>query len=536
MEPISQDTNVEKDDNISFLKNIGDNLKKLLEESEVKTTPKLFYIDNGWVKYLEETNKETNKPKKYCEKDKRAYHGDISLDIIKYISGIEDENICLVNVYEKSYITGEPKVEKQSSLERVLQIAEPGDIMLMNMELYRDPYNIPITADPSSMKIVNELANKGVICIFPAGNSCIELSGYVEAPQNYILAGTVVNYYKSRKTYDSYGSNFFDKDEKNTYYFSIPEESIMGLYDSSAAAAIATGIAVSMRSTWGKPIFNLKDLEDFITKFKTIVQNFSKSDEATRNSMVLPNEITSTGYSVYQYKKWYEEFNRCPTDKATLEGLTKLMSPIHRNLFPYPKKLTFEENELQDIYKEISYKEIFDILKEFGDDGYLGLKVCFGVDENGDVKLVISGFCKEDLTLFNTSSGSSCEDIVNHFKGVKHIDNVFYLSFERKTSAVEKAFYISEFKRYFKVETHGFVVSIKLLKAIFSEIYGLEEGSEKKVKIMIVTDSRKMKNGDTPDQEFGVVISGKNGKNPICFIKDRVLNQAVSCPPLKPCV
>lgn len=510
-----------------------DNIKEyFISKGTPSNYSKLFYIDNGWVKYLEETNK----TKKYCEKDKLAYHGDTSLDIIKEISGIDDENIYLINVYEKSYITGEPKVEKQSSLERVLQIAEPGDIMLMNMELYRDPYNIPITADPSSMRIVNELANKGVICIFPAGNSCIELSGYVEAPQNYLLAGTVVNYNENEKTYDSYGSNFFNKDEKNTYYFSIPEESIMGLYDSSAAAAIATGIAVSMRSMWSKSIFNPKDLEDFITEFKKIVQDFCKSDNVKSSSDVLPNEITSTGYSVYQYKKWYEEFNRCPTDKDTLEGLTKLMSPIHRNLFPYPKKLTFEENKLNDIYKEISYKDIFDILKEFEKQEYLGLKVCFGVDENGDVKLVISGFCKADSALFNTSSGNSCEDIVNHFKGVKDTDNIFYLSFERKTSQVEKAFYINEFKRYFKVETHGFVVSIKLLKEIFGKIYGLEEKSEKKVKIMIVTDSRKMKNGDTPDQEFGVVISGKNGENPICFIKDRVLNQAVSCPPLKPCV
>lgn len=493
--------------------------------------PDIFLIDNGWNKAFNEKN-----IKKYCDTDKKSYHGDFTLDIIQKGLKIHPSKIHLVNVYEpKGNATWEPKVEKQASLERVLQTAKEGDIMLMNMELYRDPYNLPITHDPSSLEIVKKLIDKKVICIFPAGNAGVDLNDYISKYDNYLIAGSLS---KS----DSgliYSSNYMTS-EDSIKYITIPPERICGLSHSSAAAAVLTNYCIRKR------IAEMDGESDTFLDVKTFLDNNFKDFKKPEIVYLADAPIVDNGIikiTKEQFFKWKNELNTQYKEKATFESIAKLISPINRNLFPFPRKLKFPNNQHNGVSRSISKKVLNAILNE-KNKVYLGLKICFGLNEDGDIVLLASGYFKEKFDLERST----------YNKHVFDMDyDTFSLNFDKdwdegkveailenleliKIDKAKRNYYIKEFRHiYKKTDTRGIIININLFKGLLEHLYS--NGNDE-LKIMVVSDSRKMLDNETPDQEFGILVFNHDGTNPVCFIKDRVLNQADdthTCPPMPKC-
>lgn len=508
--------------------------------------PDIYIIDNGWVKYMSE--EDYPDIKRHYDPNQKSYHGDATVDIIRQ-SKIPFDKIHLVNVYENSYITGEPKVEKQASLRRVLQLAKAGDIMLMNMELYRTPYNLPITADPASVEIVNELAKKGVICIFPAGNSCIDLADKIENPTNYLLVGAK-NFLK-----DEVGNNIKDGNGKdklihtsnfttkgNMIYKALCDDcsEYFGLTQSSAAAAIVAKEIINFDRS------NLKDNQDNTEILTILLKKFRNTKGRTNPNKSNIKPIDKTNYkgtefdiTSFMLEKWRKELSisynteNSEKDKKNIEALANLLNPINRNLFPYPVKLKVFENDKNvnfiNFPRKFEQSILEKVVEEFKKD-YLALKLCFGIDSNGNIIIIASGYIpkgfkseKETTTFFDVSKVAYSlyyEELPNS----KGSDLDAYL-----ITPTKRQFYIKEFQSYFKkTNTYGLTIGLEVLDGLLKHYY---KGD--KLQFMVVSDSRNMNS----EQEFGILITNGDNEKPICIIKDRVINQAdgPSCPPVPPC-
>ncbi len=336
--------------------------------------PNIYIIDNGWVDCC------SKYPgiNRHHDPKKKGYHGDATVDIIKE-SKIPNENIFLVNVLESSFLTGEPKVEKQASLQKVLDMAKKGDVMLMNMELYREPYNYPVTHDSVSLELVKALAKKRVICIFPAGNSCIDLVGKINLPSNYyILVGS------KNENGAIHTSNFYS-DKKAIVYVNLKDDcsETHGLTNSSAAAACITRDVI-------KEISNEK------------LNNALKSSSPppsppTVIEVLLRYHDRSFLLTQSMLNMWNWDLN-IKHGKESIEALAKMMNPINRNIFPYPNKIKVED-EIVKISRKVPIgvlKDAIDTIKK----KYLAIRICFGINDDGNILLIASGgisidFCND---------------------------------------------------------------------------------------------------------------------------------------------